>query len=101
MSKALASKVLQSTDNDLIDVVLELGGNLIESKQSSMAALKESFDRKVSSIEKRVNEAGGAVLDKAWINQTLRLSVPVAGLKGLAQLEEVGLLDVPRPIHGE
>ena len=80
-------------DDKLLDVVVELHES--RSDEPSAAQMRESFSRVKEPVAEVVSELGGAVVDEAWINHTLRVQVPVRALTQLSHLDTVRALDVP------
>lgn len=103
LSENLDAQVSECAEDDLLDVVVELrqieppksGG----SQQEKIAEIKKSFDELSGDVEKQVTESGGTVLDRAWINQTLRAKMPAKTILKIAEHQDVQLIDVPGSIE--
>ena len=102
--KDLAEQVAPS---EHVDVVVELSpGSAPEpsrklSRQERVSFLKEMFSRDAGPVEEIIEKTGGQVTGRAWINQTLRATVPAEALKQLSKLEQVGSLDVPHRLESD
>lgn len=99
-----------SSDFDLIDVVVELDHKLTDSSKTTkpnqsrneaIASRKESFARTSSPVEDVITQIGGQVIDKAWVNYTLRAKLPAKSLQRISELDEVDTLDSPQEIQSE
>ena len=99
-----------SSEIDMIDVVVELDHESIDSLKNSapnksrneqISLRKESFARISSPVENIISEVGGEVTAKAWINYTLRAKLPVNGLQRISDLDEVDALDSPQELKTE
>lgn len=96
-----------TSDLDMIDVVVELDHKPIgrlkqveqnQSRKELIASRKESFARTSTPVEEIINKVGGEVIEKAWINYTLRAKLPVKGLQRISELDVVDTLDSPNEL---
>ncbi len=69
------------------------------SREERIARLREAFEREAAPVEAAIRSAGGKVLERAWLNQTVRARVPRTAVEVLAALDEVFLLDLPRALQ--
>jgi hypothetical protein len=103
VSPALAASAVDAPGP--VDTVIELAAQEPPSadlpRGERMAAMKKAFEQRASEVEAAVVKAGGEVVEKAWINQTLYARLPSEGLDAVAALDDVGLLDAPRRIKPE
>lgn len=99
-----------SSEIEMIDVVVELDHGSVDtlkkleqhkSRIEQIAFRKESFARTSSPVEDAISEVGGEVIDKAWINYTLRAKLPARGLQRISELDEVDALDSPQELLAE
>ena len=98
-----------TSEVDMLDVIIELETrsaknlkqNCSKSKSEQIAERKESFARISASVEDVITQVGGKVLEKAWINRTLRAKLPVSGLEAVSELDEVEILDSPYNLESE
>ena len=103
----LATRLAQADAHDVVDVVLELDPQseppaaAPQSRSEQIALRKEMFSHDVVPVEEAIHEAGGEVIGRAWINQTVRARVPAQGVEQLSELEKVAALDVPRRIEAD
>lgn len=102
------AKHLENPDQgeNSIDVVVELTRESVQkggdySRQQKITALKESFSQKKSAVERVVEEAGGQILEQAWLNQTLQIRVPAHSINSLCEIEDVILLDIPHSLMAD
>jgi hypothetical protein len=102
LSADLEGQVTSCGDDDIVDVVVELRKseppNASGTRQEKIAELKKSFERISVGVVKQVEDSGGTVLDRAWINQTLRARMPAQAVRKLSELDDVELVDLPREI---
>lgn len=106
LTPALIARVANVPRGEAVDVVLELTARVVDPPGELVgvdpgAPLRQAFERDAHAAEEAVRSAGGTVLGKAWINQTMRASVPVEALARLARLEAVVAIDVPRTLRAE
>ncbi len=103
ISLAVAEVVRQAEAGATVEVVLELSSQTTPtdpslSRQEKISTLKMSFQHDSAPIEQLVAEHGGEVIDRAWLNQTLRVRASADCLEKLAQLDEVSAIDVPHSL---
>jgi hypothetical protein len=97
ITPALEDRARAENAEGLLDVVVELA----DDPQAAMTvpAQQESFERAASPVADAIAQLGGDVVDKAWINRTLRARVPAKGLEQLSTHAAVTALDVPHQIE--
>jgi hypothetical protein len=71
------------------------------SRQDRVAAMKEDFERDVRPMAEKIIEAGGEVLETAWLNQTLRSRLPARKVSQVAEHETVRSIDLPHELEPE
>ena len=110
MSRNLEDRVQSSDEADVVEVIVELRRDDSVthrvaasgiSRVEMIDALKTRFDEISSVLEEEIQNVGGTVVDRAWINQTLRARLPVKGISQLADRDDVTLIDVPHKIEPE
>lgn len=69
------------------------------SRASRIEAVKAGFEQELRGVAERIAAVGGEVLETAWINQTVRSSIPAAELVRVAEDEAVAAIDLPRPLE--
>lgn len=84
-----------------VQIVLELCPlRVLETHMTSraerIASAREAFFRDAVPVEVAIRAAGGEVLGRAWSNRTLLARIPTDLVVGLAALDQVVLLDLPR-----
>lgn len=102
VSRELAASVAGRSDDEEIDVIVEVQGNgapAAGSRAERITAMKLAFSQSAEDLRRTVADLGGRVVDEAWINQTLRTRVPKRALAGLEADDRVALLDAPRTLH--
>ena len=103
----LATQIAQADEHEVLDVVVELDPQseppaaAPQSRSEQIALRKETFNHDVVPVEEAINEAGGEVVGRAWINQTVKARVPAQGIEQLSELEKVAALDVPRRVEAD
>ena len=95
----LAAEVDAVDDANLLDVIVELDGDLDEAPD--IAAAKAAFERAAEPVSEVISGSGGEVLEGAWINHTLRARVPARAVTAIAAADGVSVVDVPHAIHPE
>jgi hypothetical protein len=63
-------------------------------RQQQIAMRRAAFAEQASPIEQTIESAGGEVLDRAWINNTMKARVPAGAVRKLVELDGVEALDV-------
>ena len=109
MSDRLQAELESKHPGEPIDLLIALSAPEVPASASSspvtrgeaIAAIKESFDRKVATVAAHVSSVGGVVLDSAWINSTVRTRIPVEAVQEFADDEQVEGLDIPSPLEAE
>jgi hypothetical protein len=105
ITDVLKTKATEASDDDLLDVIVELGGKTPTPSASEgmqgIAEAKQAFHRDASPVESTISEHGGEVTGHAWINRTLRARVPARALSELSKLSSVAAVDAPRKIELE
>jgi hypothetical protein len=71
------------------------------SRQERMAAMKEGFERELRPVAERIIQAGGQVLETAWLNQTVRSRIPAHEVSHVAEHETVSGIDLPHKLEPE
>jgi hypothetical protein len=103
----LKVQLTEAAATEVLDVVLELRSQAEpvaaapQSRSEQIALRKEAFSHDVVPVEEAVHEVGGEVLDRAWINQTVRARVPAEGVEQLSELDQVETLDIPRRLEAD
>lgn len=103
LTPALTHELQNSKPADELDVVFELEIPAAEelsgkTRGEKIALMKDAFDRCTANLEQAVQEAGGEVTGKAWINKTLRARLPAQAIEPLGNLESVTAVDATKPL---
>ncbi|MCV2489179.1 hypothetical protein OF117_07365 [Geodermatophilus sp. YIM 151500] len=69
------------------------------SRASRIEAVKAGFEEELRGVAERIAAVGGEVLETAWVNQTLRGTIPAAELVRVAEDDAVTAIDLPRPLE--
>jgi hypothetical protein len=69
------------------------------SRQESMAAMKADFERELRPVAETIRQAGGQVLETAWLNQTVRSRIPAGEVSHVAEHEAVSGIDLPHKLE--
>jgi hypothetical protein len=69
------------------------------SRQESIAAMKEGFERELRPVADKIIQAGGQVLETAWLNQTVRSRIPAREVSRVAEHEAVSAIDLPHKLE--
>lgn len=105
LSPDLAERLEQAGAAELLEVVVELHPAPTvptdAPRAARIAAARDAFSLASSPVEQAINSVGGEVVGTAWINQTVRARVPAGTVTGLADLDEVQLLDIPRQLTSD
>jgi hypothetical protein len=104
VSLPLAARMRSAQPEDMLVVILELDRPSdrvppFEDRQRQIQHLKRVFETEAEPVEAAIENAGGQVLDRAWINHTMRALVPAGSLASLSTLDNVETLDLPRFIE--
>lgn len=103
ISSELGSRIHGIGGEELVDVVVELRRPeeppIEASRDERIRALKEAFDQQAPEIERAVVAEGGVILDRAWINQTVKAKVPAGSISALAARDDITAIDVPHALE--
>jgi hypothetical protein len=95
----LAARIRAAGSTNLLDVVVEVGGDLDDA--SDVITAKQAFSRAAAPVAEAITSLGGEVIDDAWINHTLRARVPARDVSTVARLDSVAGIDVPHTLEPE
>jgi len=107
LTQQLRDRLDSAPDESLVDVVLEIhageapAATADASRQRRIAAARERFLEAILPIEASIHRLGGEVVDRAWLNHTVRARIPVGTLDQLADTEGVVSVDVSAPLTRE
>ncbi len=105
LTAQLAERVEKSDAAEMLDVVVEFNHptntttQKIMSRSERISALKENFAKQSAPVEEAIQQAGGEVLGKAWINQTLKARLPVKSVSPVSEHAEINVLDLPETLE--
>ena len=105
LSSDLRRRLAATPKGEPIEVVVEVGKNAAATETVSgdraqrIAAQKQSFSLSAAPIEQAIESSGGKVIDRAWINQTIKAELSREGVEALGEREDVERVDTPRSIQ--
>ena len=105
VSEPLAARVQSAKPEDMLVVIFELDRPTFDSglrrldRQHRIQYMKEVFETELQPVEAAIENAGGEVLDRAWINHTVRARVPARSLFSLCAIDNIEALDLPQMIE--
>lgn len=105
LSSDLRQRLAATPKGHSVEVVVEVGkkaGGAAEppsgDRAQKIAAMKQSFSVSAEPIERAIESSGGTVIDRAWINQSLKVRMPREAVEALGEREDVERVDTPRTI---
>lgn len=105
LSSALRRQLAATPEGQLVEVVVEVGQKVAApasgSRDQKIAALKQEFSASAGPIERAIELSGGKVLDRAWLNQSLKVCLPRDAVEALGEREDVERVDTPRPLASD
>ena len=106
VSPALSSEADRCAADDVLEIIVELVAGPPATppgtaRSAAIAARKERFTREAQPVEEAIRKVGGEILDRAWINQTMRARLPRRALAEVSDLAEVGHLDLGRELEAD
>ncbi|SDD47917.1 hypothetical protein SAMN05660690_4318 [Geodermatophilus telluris] len=102
LTARVAERLAQAGAGSPVEVVVELRPVEVPvtgSRAERTRAVRAAFERELAGVAERIAAAGGVVLETAWVDQTVRGSVPAAGLLAVAEDDAVTAIDLPRPLQ--
>ena len=106
ISPALTDRLSRTTPTELVEIVLELippppPVAAASPSRRDLVALKDAFAVESLPIEQIIDQVGGVVLERLWLNHTLKARVPAARLDQLVGSPRIVAIDVARPLTAE
>jgi hypothetical protein len=108
LSSDLRRTLAATRKGGTVEVVVEVGkkaGAAAEpasgNRAERIAALKTHFSASAEPIERAIESSGGEVLDRAWLNQSLKARLPREAVEALGEREDVDLVDTPRALRAD
>jgi hypothetical protein len=108
LTEKLAEHIEKAAEGDMLDLIVELdparGQEILATSQGISRAeriekLKEDFTRQTAAVVSTIAEAGGEILDQAWVNKTLKVRIPVESIAQITEEKEVAAVDIPGTIE--
>jgi hypothetical protein len=108
LTPGLIERLDAAAGDPLIDVVLEVRPRSVAaptakalSRTEAIAATKQRFSEAAAPVEQHVTKLGGEILERAWINGSIRARVPVSSVRQLADADGIASIDVPHTLTRE
>jgi len=108
LTPGLIERLEAAAGDPLIDVILEVHAQPAAepatralSRTEAIAATKQRFSEAAAPVEQHVMKLGGEILERAWINGSIRARVPVSSIRQLADAEGIASIDVPHTLTRE
>jgi len=109
LSAALRHRLAGIPEGHPVEVVVEVGRKAATApadaasgdRAQKIAALKKDFSASAAPIEQAIERCGGTVLDRAWINQSIKARLPREAVEALGEREDVELVDTPRALQAD
>jgi hypothetical protein len=104
LSPGLTERLDSMAGSSPIEVIVELHPVAVSTsgpRSQRIEAVKAGFERELRPLAEKIAAAGGRVIEAAWINQTVRSSIPAAGLQRVAEDDVVAAIDLPQPLRAE
>ena len=91
-----------------IEVIIELSPIDTQTMRDSdaprndkIAQIKDAFQKNMQPVQEAIRNAGGDVMDSAWLNQTVKARIPAANIHTLANLDGITAIDLPKTLTQE
>ncbi len=102
----LAQTLDSASEQGLVDVVVELEPDEAPDepagdRATKVAHRKRRFEEHATPVHALIESLGGEVVDKAWINRTIRARMPARAVPELAQAGAIASLDEPHRLTAE
>lgn len=107
VSKRLAAELAGKPDEEVVEVVIELStpvqddGAAGASRAEQIERRRTAFEDWSASVAARLQHAGGELVDRAWINSTLKGVVRADRVSELAEDDKVQKIDSPSTLHAD
>lgn len=108
LTPGLIERLDAAADDPLIDVVLEVRPRSAAaptakalSRTEAITATKQRFSEAAAPVEQHVTRLGGEILERAWINGSIRVRIPVSSVRQLADADDIASIDVPHKLTRE
>ncbi len=101
ITEPLASQMDASNPDEMLEVIVEVKPTVVPQslpRQEKIARMRDAFENGIVELEEQIGRFGGRVLERAWINGTLKAIIPARTIERIADLEGVDVLDVPRTL---
>ena len=108
LTPGLIERLDAAAADPFIDVILELHPQSSArptdkalSRAEAIAATKRHFSEAAAPVEQHVTRLGGEILERAWINGSIRARVLASSVRQLADADGIASIDVPHELTRE
>ena len=101
LSPGVAERLASVDGLSPVEVIVEMQPVAVPStgsRRDRIEAVKAGFEQVLRPVAETIAAVGGRVLETAWINQTVRSSIPAAELVRVAADDAVAAIDLPRTL---
>jgi hypothetical protein len=101
LSPRLAQRMALLEGSTPVEVIVEMRPVAVSatgSRRRRVEAAKAGFEQEFRGVAEKIAAVGGHVLETAWINQTIRSSIPATELLRVAEDDAVAAIDLPHPL---
>ena len=104
----LSRHLEQTKESEMLDIIIEVQPerslndsleNVNLSRREQILVRQENFAKQSAPVEDAVQQAGGEIVGRAWINQTLKARVPAKSVKKISEHRNIFNLDLPHLIE--
>jgi hypothetical protein len=104
LSPSVAERLASVDGQTPVEVIVEMQPVDVPStgsRRDRIEAAKAGFEQELRGVAETIAAVGGRVLATAWINQTVRSSIPAAEILRVAEDDMVAGIDLPRPLSAD
>lgn len=105
----LSRQLARTKESEMLDIIIEVRQsdcslneslkNEKLSRQEQILVRQKNFDNQSAPIEDVVQQVGGEIVGRVWINQTLKARVPAKSVKKISEHRNISILDLPHLIE--
>lgn len=105
LSPKLRQRLAATPAGQAVEVVVEVGTKAgaplapAAGRAEKITTLKKNFSASAGPIERAIESSGGEVLDRAWLNQSLKARLPREAVEPLGEREDIERVDMPAPLQ--
>jgi hypothetical protein len=106
ISPPLAEELKESTEDNWLDVIVELARQDVTeaanaSRQAKIEAQKQAFEQEAEPVVNLIQSLGGEVTGKVWLNGSLRAKLDKKMISALSSQRNVSRLDLPHLLKAD